>query len=167
MQIVIVGEVALLVSVDVDVVYDLIVIYHSGECHSAKLVCIEIELVGYKDFFLIQSLLGVNGNDYVYVLNSNLVGALDEDEVIVGIYGIVGNVAYNGVVAYVTLTPLCIAGVVCIIASAPVAAVYSVLMLIVGGKRGACVIVDLLGNGGYVFGNVEYRCKACTVAESS
>ena len=101
------------------------------------------------DGLTVYSILRVNRNYYVHVLDSNVIRTLDKEEIIVGIYSIIGNVGDNAVGKYVAFAP---SGFFC--KSRPIAG--CIRTLVVGRKRGVGVVVDLFCNCGYVFRNVEY-----------
>ena len=178
-QIVVVGVVAVLVGVDVDVVNDLIVVYLGREGYSAVLVGVEVELVRNVELIVdnvavLVHRVGrnegnrVRGNYDVNVLDSHVVGALDVDEIIVGLNRAVGNLAYYAIACDIALTPGDITGVLLVVVCVPaILLIVTVLLLEVGGEGGVRIIVDLLCGDGNELGYVVYGGEARTVTEGS
>ena len=166
MKIIIVGEVSLLVGVDVNIVHDLLTACQSREGNSARLVGGKVKFVGNQNRAALRltglnGAYGINRDDHVHTLNRSGIRSLDVKEIIVGFQSAVRHLVNHSVGGNIALAPGRVA-----LVWAPITAL-TVLKLVVGGKTLAGVVVDLLGGSGNKFGNKVNRIKVRTVAERS
>ena len=116
-------------------------------------------------FAVRENLLCVNSNYNVNVLDSNVVCALNENEIIVGFNSSVGNLADNAVITDIALAPGYSFFVVLAVIIFPFG--IAVLLFVIRSKGCVCVIVDFFCRKRNVLGNVEHGVKVRAVTECS
>ena len=162
-QILIVGVVALLLCVDVNKGSQLLVfLYQCGEVDASVLICVQIELVRNARTAFVGC---VRGNDDVDVRQRFRACVLKEDEIIVGLYGVVRDVGNDVVLIRVALAPdlkriVTGGGVLCPARARKV-------RLKACAKRLGCIVVDLFARCGDAFGDVVDRTEVDTVAKGA
>ena len=170
-QIVIIGEVAFLMNVNVNIIYDLIVTNCRGEGNSAIFICVKIEFVrSFNKYFIpigirfLGVFEGIYGNDDISVLNGFVACVFNINEIIVCLYSAVGNFTYNLISSDISLAPGAAKRIVVFVFVAPS---FAVLFFVISGQRSVRVIVDLFCDNRNRRRYVVNRGEVGTVAEGA
>ena len=161
-QILVVGEEAFLLRVNVDVRGDLRFPHHCGEIDASRAIRTQIELVRGQCAVLF---LYIRRDDDVHVRERLGARVFHEDEVIVGSHGIVGHLADDRVFIRDALAPRFGGSSLCRGIGAP--ALVGKFLLEARAKRFGGVVIDLFAHRGYGFGDVIDRRQIGAVAKGT